>query len=146
MDQVAEFYRIGLIEAVIFLFLFLLAFLSVTLIARDTWLRLGTTESLLARLGAGILLASIAVGGLSGVVLNLLQGTAFSDSTLSISASRTQAVLGIGIALALTVAGVVRIEIHQRSLMSPVVEKDGSWKVEEAEWKVEPPVGGRRLP
>lgn len=144
MDQVAAFYRIGLIEGVILLLLLLLAFGSITVLARERWLRLGITESMLARLGAAAVLASIAVGGLSGVVLNLLQGAAFSDTSLTSSASRNQAVLGIGLALALTIIGLIRIEMYHRSLSSPAVEKEADWKVE-SDWKLEPPeLAGRR--
>ena len=97
MDQAAGFYRYGLIESVILLLLMLLAFGAITVMARDRWLMLGPLESLLARLAAAVVLASVAVGGLSGVLLNLLQGPAFSDSSLSVTTSRNQAVLGIGL-------------------------------------------------
>jgi hypothetical protein len=132
-DQLAAYYRIGLIEAVIFLLLVVLAFIAITVLARDRWLRLGATESLLARLAASAVLGSIGVGGLSGVMLNLLEGAAFSDSNLTPVASRNQAVLGIGLALALTVVGIIRIEVHHRSLTLPAAPE------EEADWKVEPP-------
>jgi formate-dependent nitrite reductase membrane component NrfD len=139
MDQLAQYYRIGLFEAIILLLLFLLAFGSLTVISRDRWLTLGTTESLLARLAAAVLLASIAVGGLSGVILNLVQGSAFSDNTISPVAARNQAVLGIGLALAVTIVGIIRIEMYHRRLVSPPTQE------EDADWKVEPPeVAGRR--
>ena len=84
-------------------------------------------------------MASVAVGGLSGVVLNLVQGAAFSDSALSAVASRNQAVLGIGLALAVTIVGIIRIEMYHRRLVSPPTQE------EDADWKVEPPeVAGRR--
>src|ERR1700694_720066 len=88
MPQDAAFYRIGLIETIILLLLLLLTFGAITVILRERWLALGTTESLLARLAVAIVVASVAVGGLAGVVLNLVQGSAFSDHTLSASASR----------------------------------------------------------
>ncbi|TME26117.1 MAG: hypothetical protein E6I68_00360 [Chloroflexi bacterium] len=139
MDQLAQYYRIGLFEAIILLLLFLLAFGTLTVIARDRWHTLGTTESLLARLAAAIVLASVAVGGLSGVILNLVQGSAFSDSTISPLAARNQAVLGIGLALAVTIVGIIRIEMYHRRLVSPPTQE------EDADWKVEPPeVAGRR--
>jgi uncharacterized membrane protein YedE/YeeE len=139
MDQVAAVYRIGLIEGVLFLLLLLFAFGAITVTARERWLSLGTTESLLARLAGAVLLGSIAVGGLSGVVLNLLQGTALSDATLSATASRNQAVLGLALALAVTIVGVIRTELyHRRFLSRPIQEED-------ADWKVEPPeLAGRR--
>ncbi len=132
-------YRYGLIETILLLLLLLLAFGAITVMARERWLVLGLTESLLARLAGATILASIAVGGLSGVVLNLLQGSAFSDPTLSASTARGQALLGIGLALAVTVVGIIRIEAYHRRLLSPATPE------EDADWKVEPPeVAGRR--
>jgi len=132
-------YRAGLIETIVFLLLLLLAFGAITVMARERWLALGVTESLLARLAGATVLASIAVGGLSGIVLSLLQGSAFSDPTLSASAARGQAVLGIALALAVTAVGIIRIETYHRRLASPAAP------VEDADWKVEPPeVAGRR--
>lgn len=132
-------YRLGLIETILLLLLLLLAFGAITVMARDRWLALGVTESLLARLAAATVIASIAVGGLSGVVINLLQGSVFADSTLSASTARGQAVLGIGLALAVTAVGIIRIETYHRRLASPAVPE------EDADWKVEPPeVAGRR--
>ena len=132
-------YRYGLVEAVLLLLLLLLAFGAITVIARDRWLALGQTESLLARLAGATLLASIAVGGLSGVVINLLSVSAFSDPTVSPSSARGQALLGIGLALAVTVVGIVRIEAYHRRIGSPAAPE------EDADWKVEPPeIAGRR--
>jgi hypothetical protein len=132
-------YRYGLVETVLFLLLLLLAFGAITIIARDRWLALGMMESLLARLAAATVLASIAVGGLSGVVINLLQATAFSDTTISASTARGQALLGIGLALAVTVVGIIRIEAYHRRIVSPAAPE------EDADWKVEPPeAAGRR--
>src|SRR5882672_10231051 len=128
MPQDAAFYRIGLIESIILLLLLLLAFGALTVMMRERWLALGTTESLLARLAAAAVVASVAVGGPSGIVLNLLQGIAFSDTTLSAPASRNQALLGIAIALALTIVGIIRIEMYHRRLSSPPVqEEDDEW-------------------
>lgn len=126
-------YRAGLIETVLLLLLLLLAFGAITVMARERWLALGLTESLLARLAGATVLASIAVGGLTGVVLNLVQGVAFSDTTLSASTARGQALLGIGLALAVTIVGVIRIETYHRRLVSPAAPE------EDADWKVEPP-------
>jgi len=132
MSQDATFYRTGLIEAILLLLLLLLAFGALTIMMRERWLALGATESLLARLAASIVVASIAVGGPSGVVLNLLQGSAFSDTTLSAAASRNQALLGIALTLALTTVGIIRIEMYHRHRVSPPVQE------EDAEWRVEP--------
>jgi hypothetical protein len=139
MDEVAATYRIGLIEGVLFLVLLLVAFGAITVMARERWLSLGATESLLARLAAAAVLGSIAVGGLSGVVLNLLQGAALSDATLSATTSRNQAVLGLGLAIAATAVGLIRTEMYHRRFLSPPVQE------EDADWKVEPPeLAGRR--
>lgn len=137
--QIPGFYRTGLIEGVLLLLLFLVAFWTVSVVGRDRWLRLGLGESLLARLAVAGLLACIALGGLSGVVLNLLQGAAFTDPNLTITTARNQAVLGIALALAVTVVGTIRIEMYHRGFAIPAVEED------EADWKIEPPelAGGR---
>ena len=138
MDQVLA-YRVGLIESVILLFLFVVAFGGATLVARERWRTLGTTESLLARLAVATLLASIAVGGLSSAVIYLVNGLALADPSLSIAASRNQALLGVGLALPLAIAGVIRIEMYHRRLISPSVQD------EDNDWKVEPPeIAGRR--
>ena len=139
MPQDSAVYRIGLIEAVILLLLLVLAFGAITIMARDRWLALGVAESLLARLAAAVVVAAVAVTGLSGVVLNLVQGIAFSDTTLAVSTSRTQAVVGVALALALTAASIIRIEVYHRRLANPPVQE------EDADWKVEPPdIAGRR--
>jgi hypothetical protein len=132
MPQDATFYRTGLIEAIILLLLVFLSFGALTVVFRERWLALGVTESLLARLAAAIVVASIAVTGLSGVVLNLLQSSAFSDTTLSGAASRNQALLGIALTLAVTIVGIVRIETYHRrpANPSPLQDEDDEWKVE----------------
>jgi hypothetical protein len=139
VDTAPAYYRLGVIEAVMLLFLLVLAFAAITILARDRWLGLGATESLVARLAAAAVLASIAVGGISGVVINLLQGAAFSDIHLTTEASRNQAIVGIGLALAVAVAGIIRLEMYHRRIVHPPAQE------EDAEWKVEPPeIAGRR--
>lgn len=139
MPQDSAVYRIGLIEAIILLLLLVLTYGAITIMARERWLALGAAESLLARLAVSAVVASIAVNGLSGVVLNLLQGIALSDPNLPVSAARNQAVVGITLSLALTAVSILRIEMYQRRLANaPVREED-------ADWKVEPPdIAGRR--
>jgi hypothetical protein len=129
MSPDATYYRTGLIEAILLLLLLFLAFAALTVMMRERWLALGATESLLARLAAALVVASVAVGGLSGVMLNLLQARVFSDATLSATASRNQALLGIALALALTVVGIIRVEMYHRNLGTPPVQE------EEADWK-----------
>jgi hypothetical protein len=139
MPQDSAVYRIGLIEAVILLLLLVLAFGAISIMARERWLALGVAESLLARLAAAVVVAAVAVTGLSGVVLNLVQGIAFSDTTLAVSTSRNQAVVGVALALALTAVSIIRIEVYHRRLANPPVQE------EDADWKVEPPdIAGRR--
>jgi hypothetical protein len=139
MDQVALSYRIGLIESIVLLVLLLLSFGALTILARDRWLRLGSTESLIARLAAAVVVASVGVGGLSRVVVDVLSGSVFADAGLSAAAARNQAILGIGLGLALTIAGIIRIETYHRRIVNPPVPE------EEADWKVEPPeAAGRR--
>jgi len=139
MPQDSAVYRIGLIEAVILLLLLVLAFGAITIMARQRWLALGVAESLLARLAAAAVVASVAVTGLSGVVLNLVQGIAFSDTNLALSTARNQAVVGIVLALALTAVSIIRIEMYHRRLANPPVQE------EDVDWKVEPPdIAGRR--
>ena len=133
MPQDAGLYRTGLIETILLLLLLVLTFGALTVMMRERWLVLGVTESLLARLAAAAVVASIAVTGLSGVVLNLVQGLAFSDTTITATASRNQAVLGIALALAVTTVGIIRIETYHRRLANPPVQE------EDADWKVEPP-------
>lgn len=131
MPPDATNYRVGLIETIILLLFLLLTFGAITIMARERWLALGVTESLLARLAAATVVASVAVGGLSGVVLVLVQGLAFSDSTITVTAARNEAVLGIALALAVTIVGIIRIEMYHRRLLSPPVpEEDADWKVE----------------
>jgi hypothetical protein len=139
MPQDSAVYRIGLIEAVILLVLLVLTFGAITIVARERWRALGVAESLLARLAVSAVVASIAVTGLSGVVLNLVQGVALSDTNLALSTSRNQAVAGVALALALTAVSIIRIEMYHRRLASPPVLE------EDADWKVEPPdIAGRR--
>jgi hypothetical protein len=139
VEQAVGFYRVGLVEALILLLFFVLAFGSLTVGGRLLWAALGSTESLLARIAAAAVLASIAVGGTSGVIFNLLQPTVFSDLSTTADAARNQAVLGIALALAITVVAVIRIELYNRGRTAPKASE------EDADWKLEPPeVAGRR--
>jgi hypothetical protein len=139
VEQAVGFYRVGLVEALVLLLFFLLAFGALTVIGRRMWATLGSTESLLARLAASAVLGSIAVGGTSGVIYNLLQPTVFSDVSVSADAARNQAVLGIALALAITTVAVIRIELYNRVRLAPPISE------EDADWKIEPPeMAGRR--
>lgn len=139
VEQAVGFYRVGLVEALILLLFFVLAFGALTVGGRQLWAALGSTESLLARIAAAAVVASIAVGGTSGVIFNLLQPTVFSDLGSTADAARNQAVLGIALALAITVVAVIRIELYNRGRLAPRASE------EDADWKIEPPeVAGRR--
>ena len=139
VEQAVGFYRVGLVEAVILALFFLLAFGAITLSGRTTWATLGATESLLARLAGAAVLASVAVGGTSGVIFNLLQPTVFSDISVSAETARNQAVLGLALSLAISIVAVIRIELYHRARLNPPVSE------EDADWKIEPPeaAGGR---
>ena len=139
VEQAVGFYRLGLVEALILLVFFVLAFGSLTGGGRQMWAALGSTESLLARLAAAAVLASIAVGGTSGVVFNLLQPSLFSDLRSTADSARNQAILGIALALAITTVAVIRIELYSRGRLRPRASD------EESDWKIEPPeAAGRR--
>ncbi|GAC1480317.1 MAG: hypothetical protein PVSMB9_04880 [Candidatus Dormibacteria bacterium] len=139
VEQVVGFYRAGLIGGLIFLLLFLLAFGAITVAGRAIWIPLGITESLLARIAAAAVLGAMALGGISGVIFNVLQPVLFSDLTVAADTARNQAALAILLALAITIVTVIRIELHHRARANPPAGP------EEADWKVEPPeVGGRR--
>jgi hypothetical protein len=133
VEQAVGFYRVGLVEALILLLFFLLAFGALTVTGRRMWAGLGSTESLLARIAAAAVLGSIAVGGTSGVIYNLLQPTLLSDVSVSADTARNQAILGIALAFAITTVAVIRIELYNRGRLGPRISE------EEADWKVEPP-------
>lgn len=139
VEQVVGFYRAGLIGGLIFLLFFLLAFGAITVAGRAIWITLGVTESLLARIAAAAVLGAIAVGGISGVIVNLLRPVLFSDLTVAADTARTQAALAMLLGLAITTVAVIRIELHHRARVNPPADQ------EDSDWKVEPPeVGGRR--
>lgn len=139
VEQAVAFYRVGLVDAIILLLFFILAFATLTVGCRPVWAALGARESLLARIAAAALLASISVGGASGIVDNLLQPTFYANVTISADTAKNQAILGIGLALAITIVSVIRIELYNRARVSaPLIDED-------ADWKVEPPeAAGRR--
>lgn len=139
VEQAVGFYRSALVEGVILLIFFVLAFGAITVAGRALWATLGATESLIARIAAALVLGSIAVGGASGAIFNLLQPTVFSDLSVSADTARNQALLGLALAVAITVVAVIRIEQYNRNRVSAPASR------EDADWKVEPPeVAGRR--
>ncbi|MDQ6885481.1 MAG: hypothetical protein M3077_14790 [Candidatus Dormibacteraeota bacterium] len=138
VEQAIGFYRLALVEALTLLVFFLLAFGAITVAGRAIWAGLGVTESLLARIAAAIVLGSIAAGGTSGVIVTVLQPTVLSDVSGGADAARNQAILVFGVALAITIIAVIRLERYSRR-RAGVAPAD-----EEADWKVEPPATGRR--
>ncbi len=139
VEQAIIDYRIGLIEAITLLLFFMLAFGAITIAGRAMWAGLKATESLLARIAAALVLGSIAAGGTSGVIVTVLQPTVLSDVTGgTAAAARNQAILLFALALAITIAAVIRLERYNRTRAGlPAAD-------EEADWKVEPPATGRR--
>lgn len=138
VEQAIGFYRLGLVEALTLLVFFLLAFGAITVAGRAMWAGLGVTESLLARIAAAIVLGSIGAGGTSGVIVTVLQPTVLSDVAGGADTARNQAILVFGLALAITIVAVIRLERYTRT-RAGVPPAD-----EEADWKVEPPATGRR--
>lgn len=130
---------LGLVlEAVLLLVAFVLAFGALTVVWRRHWLSFGPTESLLGRLAAGVLLAMLALGGtqyLVGLVLTALQPNQFGGFAPAPppGEGRNQALGVILVALALTVIGVLRIELYHRRAtgISHRDESEDEWRTEE---------------
>jgi hypothetical protein len=127
---------------------FLLAFGSLTIIWRRHWETLGATESLLARLGAALLIGMFTlIGGqsLTYAVLTALQGNQGGFGTTADPAvGRNQALAVVAVALVLTIIGVLRIELYHRRAtgISHRDETDDEWRTEEPE-PTRAPRGGR---
>ncbi len=138
-DQAIGFYRIALIEAIILLLFFTLAFGAISVAGRAIWAGLGVTESLLARLAVALILGSIAAGGTSSIVVELLQPTFLSPVSIGFEGARNQAILLFALALAMTIVAVIRLERYNRTRAGLPADDDG-----EADWTVEPPATGRR--
>jgi hypothetical protein len=141
MPQSVPGYHLVLIYGVLALLTFGLAFTAITILGRRQWTLIGIVESLLARLCASAVLGLIAVGGLSGVVTSLifpLSAPIDVGTDSAIQAARLQAEVGIVIALALTIAAVVRIESGHRHAT------EGAPKPEVEEWELDEPETIRR--
>ncbi|TMF57570.1 MAG: hypothetical protein E6I22_03700 [Chloroflexi bacterium] len=137
-QQTALFYRIGLVEGVVLLLLFVLAFGALTILGRHLLASLSLRESLLARLAGAGVLAAVAAGGASSVVVSFLEAAALSSPNASVDAARNQALIGLVMAAALAIAGTIRIEMYQRRT------NQGTAPEEEGEWRVEDPGAVRR--
>lgn len=131
-EQTLLFMRVGLIEAIVILGFFVLAFWALTIFSRPLLATAGLRESLLARLAGAAVLASIAAGGATSVVINFVESAWFPGPNVSVEAGRNQAVLAIVVALAIAAAAAIRIEIyHRRASRGPAPEDEGEWQVEE---------------
>jgi hypothetical protein len=137
-QQTALFYRIGLVEGIMILLLFVLAFGALTIFGRHLLGSLPLRDSLLARLAGAAVLAAVAAGGASSVVVSFLEAAALSSPNASVDAARNQALIGLVLAAALAIAATIRIEMYQRR-SSP-----GAAPGEEGEWRVEDPGAVRR--
>ncbi len=118
---------------------FVLAFGALTIIWRRHWEMLGPTESLVARLAAAALVAFFALAGthyLAEVATNTLQPNSFGPPPATIE-GRNQALAVMGVGLALTVIGVLRIELYHRRVtgISHRGESEEEWQTEEPEEK-----------
>jgi hypothetical protein len=130
-QQTALFYRIGLVEGVIILLLFVLAFGALTIFSRNLLPGLSPRDSLLARLAGAAVLAALAAGGASSVVVSFLEAAALSSPNASVDAARNQALIGLVLAAALAVAATIRIEMYQRrKSQGPSPEEESEWRVD----------------
>lgn len=138
-----DFFRYVLVMGVGLFALFLLAFGAMTVLGRERWGKLGVWESLLARLAAAMVLAAIALGGFSVLVVigfqsfstravitgsSVVSGTFVPGSIVSptvfvdqraLEAARIQAAVGLLLALALTAGSALWIEMYHRRAISP---------------------------
>ncbi len=131
-QQTALFYRIGLVEGVIILLLFVLAFGALTILGRHLLATASARDSLLARLAGAAVLAAVAAGGASSVVVSFIEAAALASPNVSVEAARNQALIGIVVAAALATAATIRIEIYyRRTTHRPAPEEEGEWQVEE---------------
>jgi hypothetical protein len=120
------FYRLALVEGVLLLAAVVLAFGTLTVLARRFLSGLGPTESLTARLGAALLIGSIAAFGPSNFLVHLFEATGFIDTSAQVDTTRAQTLIGLLLALAIAVVAVVRIEVYYRRLTQPLVEEEWS--------------------
>ena len=134
-QQTALFYRIGLVEGVIILLLFVLAFGALTIFGRHLLATASVRDSLLARLAGAAVLAAVAAGGASSVVVSFIEAAALSTPNVSVDAARNQALIGVVVAAALAMAATIRIEVFHRRLTGGLApeeqEEDSQWKLEE---------------
>jgi NO-binding membrane sensor protein with MHYT domain len=126
---------------------FMLAFAALTIIWRRHWEILGATESLLARLAVAVLVGLFVIANgqapfyAAMTVLQPDRGVPLPADTVY---GRNQAVAVVAVALALTVIGVLRIELYHRRAtgISHRDETDDEWRTEEPE-PTRAPRGGR---
>ena len=134
-QQTALFYRIGLVEGVIIMLLFALAFGALTIFSRRLLATAAPRDSLLARLAGAAVLAAVATGGASSVVVSFIEAAALSTPNVSVEAARNQALIGVVVATALAIAATVRVEVYHRRVTGGLApeeqDEEGQWKLEE---------------
>ena len=123
-----------------FLLLIVLAFAAVTILGRERWSRLGSWESLLARLSAAVVLAFLGMSGAS-VGLTVVAGPFLGPSVFTsvqvlsgpaLEVARTQTLIGLVLALGVAAGGVVWIEMYHRRTITGQPDQDADdWRVEE---------------
>ncbi len=144
-------FRNSLLLGIGLLLLVVLGFAAVTVLGRDRWSRLGTWESLLARLSAAVVLACLSLAGAS-LMLSVVAGPFLSHSPLTdtrlldgrpLEMAQIQTVIGLLLALGVAVGGVVWIEMYHRRTIAVLRGEESD---EAEEWKVdEPGVAAQRL-
>lgn len=146
-----DFFRYVLAMGVGLLALFILAFGALTVLGRERWGRLGLWESLLARMAAAMVLAAIALGGFSVLIVlgfqsfstravitgSVVSGTFVPGSIVSptvfvdqraLEAARIQAAVGLLLALALTAGSALWIEMyHRRAISTTALGETEEW-------------------
>ncbi|TMD09226.1 MAG: hypothetical protein E6J01_02480 [Chloroflexi bacterium] len=124
---------------------FVLSFSALTIIWRRHWETFGTTESLLARLSAAVVVAMFAMAGgqyLFYAALNVLQPGqgSFGPGTIDPAIGRNQALAVLAVALALSIIAILRIELYHRRAtgISRRGESEEEWQTEEPKEKRAP--------
>ncbi len=115
-----------------------LAFGALTVLGRERWSRLGLRESMVARVAAAFVLASIGLGGAN--VLIVLVMTSFRGQLTdlrfvdqrSLETARTQTLIGLPLALVVATGLVLRIEMYHRRAVGTASKEEGE------EWVQEP--------
>jgi hypothetical protein len=129
--------RVVLTLALVLCLAFISSFLALTLLGRRFLSGLSPGESLLGRLAAAAVLALLVMGGAGSVALTVLVAGGASAPVFTLpsqlDAARLQTIVGVVIALALSVLATVRIEIRHREATGTAgrphteAEEEGDW-------------------